>query len=56
MKLLDHESMPASQRYVDGAGTENRKAVALSPLYGLIQRSRESTCAEPNRREHAAAV
>jgi hypothetical protein len=28
MKLLGHESMVTSQRYVDGAGTENRAAVA----------------------------
>lgn len=37
MKLLGHESIATSQRYVDGAGTENRKAAALNPLYGLIQ-------------------
>lgn len=37
MKLLGHESMATSQRYVDGAGMENRKAAALNPLYGLIQ-------------------
>ena len=36
MKLLGHESIATSQRYVDGAGTENRKAAALNPLYGLI--------------------
>jgi site-specific recombinase XerD len=37
MKLLGHESIATSQRYVDGAGVENRKAAALNPLYGLIQ-------------------
>lgn len=37
MKLLGHESIATSQRYVDGAGTENRKAAALNPLYRLIQ-------------------
>ena len=37
MKLLGHESIATSQRYVDGAGTENRKAAALNPLYGLIR-------------------
>jgi site-specific recombinase XerD len=37
MKLLGHESIATSQRYVDGAGIENRKAAALNPLYGLIQ-------------------
>jgi len=41
MKLLGHESIATSQRYVDGAGIENRKAAALNPLYGLIQQSRE---------------
>ena len=32
MKLLGHESMVASQRYVDGAGTETRSAAELNPL------------------------
>ena len=41
MKLLGHESMVTSQRYVDGAGTENRAAAAQNPLYGLIEQSRE---------------
>lgn len=36
MKLLGHESMVTSQRYVDGAGGENRAAAARNPLYGLI--------------------
>jgi site-specific recombinase XerD len=36
MKLLGHESMLTSQRYVDGAGTESRAAAAQNPLYGLI--------------------
>jgi Phage integrase family len=31
MKLLGHESMVTSQRYVDGAGTENRAAAAQEP-------------------------
>jgi integrase len=38
MKLLGHESMVTSQRYVDGAGAENRTAAAQNPLYGLIER------------------
>jgi site-specific recombinase XerD len=38
MKLLGHESIVTSQRYVDGAGTENRAAAAQNPLYGLITR------------------
>lgn len=41
MKLLGHESMMTSQRYVDGAGTQNRAAAAQNPLYGLIKQSRE---------------
>jgi integrase/recombinase XerC len=40
MKLLKHESMVTSQRYVDGAGTQNRAAAAQNPLYGLIEQSR----------------
>jgi site-specific recombinase XerD len=36
MKLLGHESIATSQRYVDGAGTDNRAAAARNPLYGLL--------------------
>jgi site-specific recombinase XerD len=36
MKLLGHESMVTSQRYVDGAGTDTRIAAELNPLYGLL--------------------
>lgn len=36
MKLMGHESMVTSQRYVDGAGTETRAAAELNPLYGLL--------------------
>jgi site-specific recombinase XerD len=36
MKLLGHESMATSQRYVDGAGAENRAAAARNPLYDLL--------------------
>ncbi len=39
MKLLCHESMATSQRYVDGAGTQNRAAAAQNPLYGLLEES-----------------
>ncbi|WP_371685620.1 tyrosine-type recombinase/integrase [Mycobacterium sp. MFM001] len=42
MKLLGHESMVTSQRYVDGAGTQNRAAAAQNPLYGLIEKSHEA--------------
>jgi integrase len=36
MKLLGHESMATSQRYVDRAGAENRAAAARNPLYDLL--------------------
>jgi site-specific recombinase XerD len=36
MKLLGHESMTTSQRYVTAAGTETRSAAAQNPLYSLI--------------------
>jgi integrase len=36
MKLLGHESMVTSQRYVDGAGTDTRSATEQNPLYRLL--------------------
>jgi site-specific recombinase XerD len=36
MKLLGHESMVTSQRYVDGAGADTRPAAELNPLYLLL--------------------
>jgi integrase/recombinase XerC len=39
MKLLGHESMTTSQRYVTAAGTETRSAAARNPLYALIPES-----------------
>ncbi len=36
MKLLGHESMTTSQRYVTAAGTETRSAAARNPLYTMI--------------------
>ena len=33
MKLLGHESMTTSQRYVSAAGTETRSAAARNPIY-----------------------
>jgi hypothetical protein len=36
MKLLGHESMATSQRYVAGAARETRTAAAQNPLYGVI--------------------
>jgi integrase/recombinase XerC len=38
MKLLGHESMTTSQRYVTAAGTETRSAAAQNSLYELIPR------------------
>jgi len=37
MKLLGHESMATSQRYVAGAAHETRTAAAQNPLYGVIR-------------------
>jgi integrase/recombinase XerC len=36
MKLLGHESMTTSQRYVTAAGNETRRAAARNPLYTFI--------------------
>jgi integrase/recombinase XerC len=41
MKLLGHESMTTSQRYVTAAGTETRSAAARNPLYALLPRGDE---------------
>ena len=37
MKLLGHESMVTSQRYVTAAGTETRTAAAQNKLYNLVE-------------------
>lgn len=37
MKLLGHESMATSQRYVAGAAHETRTAATQNPLYGIIR-------------------
>lgn len=37
MKLLGHESMTTSQRYVTAAGNETRSAAAQNPIYELIR-------------------
>jgi integrase/recombinase XerC len=42
MKLLGHESMATSQRYVTAAGAETRAAAAQNPLYGLLEPSERS--------------
>lgn len=42
MKLLGHESMATSQRYVTAAGTETREAAAQNPLYHLADADGET--------------
>ena len=37
MKLLGHQSMATSQRYVAGAARETRAAAAQNPLYELVR-------------------
>jgi integrase/recombinase XerC len=37
MKLLGHESMVTSQRYVSAAGTKTRAAAGQNRLYGLVK-------------------
>jgi integrase len=44
MKLLGHESMVTSQRYVIAAGNENRTAAAQNKLYGLLADGRYGKC------------
>ena len=39
MKLLRHESMTTSQRYVAAAGTETRSAAARNPCHLATRRS-----------------
>lgn len=39
MRLLGHESMTTSQRYVTAAGFETRSAAAQNPIYGLLETS-----------------
>ena len=43
MKLLGHESMATSQRYVAGAAHETRAAAAQNPLYGIIRERRHKS-------------
>ena len=40
MKLLGHESIVTSQRYVTAAGTETRTAAAQNRLYDLLAEER----------------
>jgi integrase/recombinase XerC len=55
MKLLGHESMATSQRYVTAAAAETRAAAAQNPLYGMI-RNRLHTNAAPLEHSPAAAI
>lgn len=41
MKLLGHESMTTSQRYVTAAGIETRSAAAQNQLYSLLSEDRQ---------------
>jgi integrase/recombinase XerC len=50
MKLLGHESMATSQRYVSAAGTETRSAAALNPLYELARDDPDDTFIKQTRR------
>ena len=38
MRLLGHESMVTSQRYVTAAGAETRAAAAQNRIYGLLRK------------------
>jgi integrase len=42
MKLLKHESMVTSQRYVTAADTETRAAAAQNTLYDLVKKTGEA--------------
>jgi integrase/recombinase XerC len=55
MKLLGHESMATSQRYVISAGSETRAAAAQNPLYGLAVRTRLPTPAGLNKQTRPGA-
>lgn len=43
MRLLGHESMATSQRYVTAAGVETRSGAARNPLYALVRERSTST-------------
>jgi Phage integrase family len=52
MKLLGHESMATSQRYVDGAGADTRTAAELNPLYELLSTERRQETHAPTTRRN----
>jgi integrase/recombinase XerC len=47
MKLLGHESMVTSQRYVTAAGTETRSAAAQNTLYRLLNEAADIEYLQP---------
>jgi hypothetical protein len=51
MKLIGHEFMVTSQRYVTAAGTETRTAAAQNKLYGLLANDRQSDRRQVSSRE-----
>ncbi|MCB0950135.1 MAG: tyrosine-type recombinase/integrase, partial [Mycobacterium sp.] len=52
MKLLGHESMTTSQRYVTAAGIETRSAAAQNQLYSLLTEQREDDGPAENKAIH----
>lgn len=55
MKLLGHESMATSQRYVDGAGADTRSAAELNPLYDILgAHSRDAPNSSINKRRNSS--
>ena len=42
MKLLGHESMVTSQRYITAAGTETRAGAAQNKLHRLLNEAADS--------------
>lgn len=57
MKLLGHESMATSQRYVDGAGADTRSAAELNPIYDILGARNQALPNSPirNRRKGSRA-
>ena len=51
MKLIGHEFMVTSQRYVTAADTETRTAAAQNKLYGILANDRQSNRCQVSSRE-----
>ena len=49
MKLLGHESMVTSQRYITAAGTETRSAAAQNTLYRLLNEAADIEWLQPGK-------